>query len=110
MGEPMVPADTAIALAFTAHDAALRSVKAEPQRMRLQAAPGVPVDVVVGGEITGPILRRIARLLIANAEVLEEPEQPTTSPAIGDDQTQAREGGEADRSLSNPPAPSKEGE
>jgi hypothetical protein len=103
-----VSGKAAVDLAFLAYENGRKSALAEPQRLRVQAALGVPADITVGGEITPRILRNIAKLLLATAEVLEE---DAAARERSEHWSHPQVEGESPREeLSNNPPPSSEGE
>lgn len=68
-----VDGKAAIDLAFIAYDNGRKSALAEPQRLRVQAAMGIAVDITVHGPLTPRILRHTATLLLAQADILDDP-------------------------------------
>lgn len=70
-----VSGQAAVDLAFIAYENGRKSVLGVPQRLRMQALPGVAVDVIVEGEVTSSALRNTSRMLLVMAEILDEDEQ-----------------------------------
>jgi hypothetical protein len=72
MMSDQVSGQAAVDLAFIAYDNGRKSVLGTPQRLRMQALPGVAVDVTVEGEVTPAALRNTSRMLLVMAEILDE--------------------------------------
>lgn len=72
MSEGMVSGDAAVALAFTAYERGKSEVTTEPQRIRMNADSKTPFDLIVHGVVTADRLRRISRLILACADIVEE--------------------------------------
>ncbi|HEY9219569.1 MAG TPA: hypothetical protein VIO94_16090 [Phenylobacterium sp.] len=67
----VVSGEAAVQLAHTAYKAGRRDAETAPERLRVQAAPGIAVDITIHGPVSPTILRNVAKLLCANAELLD---------------------------------------
>ena len=82
MGErsDTVSGEAAVRLAHIAYEQGQKSMTNQSQRLRVQALPGVPVDIIIEGQITPAVLRNIARLLEVSASILDETDAASLEP------------------------------
>lgn len=72
---------------IVAYENGRRSAKSEPPTIRMQADRDTPFDLIIHGEATPDRLRRIARLIVACAEIMDEGEPAPAPP--GETETRA---------------------